>query len=207
MGYFGTGKTRRIAIPVIRREAKPASPGGGPNAYGARQAPSDDRLDSKGGHPAPRPAPHDDRPESKRDATHRPAPSDDLKKVADSLQDIKVAIEDQHFRTQSRVVRGLQAVDHRGEQRHSAAQSALEDTLIEVVARVDTLRHEVRLIDKSARRQIADLSDRMNSSLDGIVEILGYLKSEIAAIHYSLDASRAEARMQSNRSPSEGETV
>jgi hypothetical protein len=128
-----------------------------------------------------------------------------IAELVDALQDMKSAMAEHHFKTQSRVFRGLEALDHREEQRHSVSDNALNAAFGELAARIDTFRHELRLIDKSARRQMEDLSGRIYTTLDGMVEVLGYLKAEIASIHYSLDASRAEARLkqgsESSRDP------
>jgi hypothetical protein len=185
MGYFER-QARRAEVPVIRRESKSVLPVDAPRSLGNRPAPSGDSPDS-GSVPAA-----------------RPDPAGDIRALAATLEEIKLALAEQNLKTQTRVVRGLEALDRREDQRQSAAQSALEAAIGEVAANVDLLRHELRIIDRSARRQVEELSVRMYSTLDGIVEVLGYLKSEIAAIHYSLDATRAETRLQSKPSPAEG---
>ncbi len=129
-----------------------------------------------------------------------PPPAIDLQTVVDNaVEAVKSAISEQSFKSQTRLVRGLEALDHREQQREMASQEAVEAAIRELSGTVYDLRHELRLVDRSARRQIDDLSGRLNSALDGMVEILRYMKSEIAAIHYSLDASRSEALMESSR--------
>lgn len=173
-------------MPVIRRESKSVIPGDA-GALGNQ------------------PTPADSRPEPKSDPGPAPDLAVEIRALAGTLRDIQVAMQEQTFKTQSRVVRGLEALDNRQEQRQSAAQSALDAAKGDLSTRLEDLKHELRLIDRSARRQIAELSTSVYSTLDGMVEVLGYLKAEIAAIHYSLDASRSEARMQSesSRNPDE----
>jgi hypothetical protein len=186
MGYVER-QARRAGVPVIRRESKSVRPGDGPPAFKNHPAPPEDRPDSRS-EPAP-----------------RPEPAVDVRALAATLEEIKAALAEQHLKTQTRVVRGLEALDRREEQRQSATQSAMEAALAEVAASVEVLRHELRIIDRSSRRQVDELSGRLYSTLDGIVEVLGYLKAEIAAIHYSLDATRSETRMQSKaKLPTEG---
>jgi hypothetical protein len=123
--------------------------------------------------------------------------------VDNAVEAVKSALSEHSFKAQTRLVRGLEALDHREQQRELASQEAVEAAIRELSGAVYDLRHEMRLVDRSARRQVDDLSERLNSALDGMVEILRYMKSEIAAIHYSLDASRSEALMESSRTAGE----
>lgn len=129
-----------------------------------------------------------------------PLQATELQAVVDNaVEAVKSALSEHTFKSQTRLVRGLEALDHREHQRELATQVAVEAAIRELTEAVYDLRHEMRLVDRSARRQVDELSGRMNSALDGMVEILRYMKSEIAAIHYSLDASRSEALMESSR--------
>lgn len=129
-----------------------------------------------------------------------PTQATELQAVVDNaVEAVKSALSENIFKSQTRLVRGLEALDQRDQQRELATQEAVEAAIRELSGAVYDLRHEMRLVERSARRQIDELSGRMNSALDGMVEILRYMKSEIAAIHYSLDASRSEALMQSSR--------
>jgi hypothetical protein len=166
-------------VPVIRGESKPVSPGGVPGAYEPHLARSDDRVDAK------------------RDSLPGPEPIKDIKAVANTLQEIKAAVAGQPQKTQAIVVRGLEALDRRDEQRQLASQVAVEAAVAEVAFRVDGLRQELRIIDRSARRQIDELSGHVSSTLNAMVELLRQMKSEIAAIHYSVDSLQSETRMHS----------
>jgi hypothetical protein len=133
-----------------------------------------------------------------------PPQAADLQAVVDNaVEAVKSALSEHSFKAQTRLVRGLEALDQREQQRETASQEAVEAAIRELSGAVYDLRHEMRLVDRSARRQVDDLSGRLNSALDGMVEILRYMKSEIAAIHYSLDASRSEALLESSRTAGE----
>ncbi|CAN5894314.1 hypothetical protein BH23ACT12_BH23ACT12_16860 [soil metagenome] len=179
-------------MPVIRKDpaAVPSSP---------TQAASSPAAQSG------RPAPYESQSHSGSSRTPISPPTDAIALAAKALEEVKTALAEQHLRTQTRLVRGLEALDHREIERQRATHESFEAAIREVVVKMDDLKHEMRLVDRSARRQIDELSGRLDSALDGMVEILGHMKSEIAAIHYSLDASRTEARMQSqsSRAPEE----
>lgn len=129
-----------------------------------------------------------------------PPQATELQAVVDNAAEaVKSALSEQSLKSQTRLVRGLEALDQREQQRDLATREAVEAAVLELSGAVSDLRHEMRLVDRSARRQIDELSERLNSALDGMVEILRYMKSEIAAMHYSLDASRSEALLESSR--------
>ena len=177
-------------MPVIRRD--PAAGASGSSTQ-ADRPPAD-----QAGRPAP-PEAHS-HPESSRSPVARPTDANEL--LDKALQEVKGTLAEQHLRTQTRFVRGLEAVDQRDAERHRVTQESFEAGIRELAAEVDELRHELHLIDKSARRQINEASDRFELALDGVVEVLRQMKSEISAIHYSMDASGTETRMQSGSSSS-----
>lgn len=122
-----------------------------------------------------------------------------------ALEELKGALAEQHLRTQTRVVRGLEALDQRDAERQRKTEQFLEAGFHDVAGRIDALRHEMRLADKSARRQVDQMAQRMDSALDGMVEILRYMKSEIASIQQSLDASRpGKIQSRPSRAPEDG---
>ena len=170
-------------MPVIRKES---------NSEVANSAPAAPERGS--------PPPPGDLRSPPRALASPPPQTTELKAVVDdAVEAVKSALSEHSFKAQTRLVRGLEALDHREQQRELASQEAVEAAIRELSGAVYDLRHEMRLVDRSARRQVDELAGRMNSALDGMVEILRYMKSEIAAIHYSLDASRSEALIESSR--------
>ena len=179
-------------MPVIRRD--PAA--GAPSSAQAGRSPAAE---------AGRPVPSEGQSQSgnRQGSVARPTDANEL--LDKALEEVKGALAEQHLRTQTRMVRGLEALDNRDIERHRATQESFEAGIREVAASVDALKHEIHILDRSARRQVDELSERIDSALEGVVEVLRHMKSEITAIHYSLDASGTEARIhsQSSRSPEE----
>lgn len=181
-------------MPVIRRDPAPGPPPSPSTQGGPSPATQTGRVPTSDGLPHP-------------GSRYPPlSPPVDAKAIAaKALEEVRAALAEQHLRTQTRVVRGLEALDQRDIERQRTTQESFEAGFREVSAKVDELRQGIYMIDRSARRQIDELTARLDSALDGMVEVLGYMKSEIAAIHYSLDASGTEARMQSESSRSSEE--
>lgn len=164
-------------MPVIRKPVEPSSPAPGQPAQPVPES------------PAPK--------ESAVAVPERAEPAPELTAALDNLAEtLQSHMVRNHGIIQSLTVRGLEAVDVRAAARHQATDHALHTGLIDVSVGLQTLRAEIQDASAASRKQIDDLSGRVHTALEGILDVLRQMKSETVVLRDSIDALDLEIRMR-----------